>query len=933
MSKPADIERLLIVLGTVLCLSILAGLALAGTAAAADSPSCDGVAYDGDGNATNPFQVDNVDRLQCIDANHTDVGSQTEARHSNYTLVSDIDASGASSWNSGEGFAPLTGFNGTFDGQGNTIQGLVIDRPNEDSVGLFGVLEPGGNVTNVAVVEANITGNNLVGGIVGNNKGTSSNFGTIEQSAVVDSTVESTGSGDGEAGGLVGENNGVIRQSYAIATVSGEDRVGGLVGQDLSDASPSVSSSYSASVIEPKNGKTGEYGGLAGRISGPNGDNLYWDGEIADRNFDSSLPDAGFGSYEDSTDVTRLNTTEMVGAAANGNMSQLGFPSPWETVTGPDAYPILQELDAGPQKYTPAESQITGLEIAGDGNVATVFNVSGKDVNATVENLGDRSGNFTVDLEIENDSGTDVVNENKTTSEIESDGNDTVVFNDVANGLSVGTYGVNVSTEDDEISGSLTVSELGSLNIAEQRVPSYISTGTEGNVSAVVENPGGNSSTYNVSLEILNQSDGVEVSNNTTSQLSPGENETVVFENVTSTLDAGTYGINVSTDDDFLTGNLEVVGSEFNLNLSNTYKNGSDFLITNASAVKLNDPNEEVENLRLDLNVTENGTDVNETELFDDLTVNPIQTGRTRIIEDGERQAEFDDGFDAVRLSWFRDGHEVSLSGGIARDANLSNYTVTFEASMSTRGPTVESQDTQAVEVEGAKDRGAEFNLNFSGEFKPDESFSVTNESAIVLNDPDRVVEEVEILFNVTENGTDVNETELFDDLTVNPIRTGRTRIIEDGERQAEFDEGFDAVRLRQFRNGLEASLTGKMNDTTGEYNITLTMLVDGEAFRGENPITLSRQASPADATTSGNDLSEDGTVYGVDSFTVRLVRDAANDGNNSRNSPFFNGNEPINRSDTIDRLVSWSDTGEIDGSEYSRLEIIEHLVSWNGAQ
>jgi len=76
------------------------------------------VTYNGDGTETNPYEVGNVDQLQCIE--EQDLGA-------NYTQVSAIDASGTAMWNGGDGFdpigdpeslaTPLTPFTGTFEGQ------------------------------------------------------------------------------------------------------------------------------------------------------------------------------------------------------------------------------------------------------------------------------------------------------------------------------------------------------------------------------------------------------------------------------------------------------------------------------------------------------------------------------------------------------------------------------------------------------------------------------------------------------------------------------------------------------------------------------------------------------------------------------------------------------------------------------------------------
>ena len=84
----------------------------------------------------------------------------------------------------------------------------------------------------------------------------------------------------------------------------------------------------------------GDYGGLAGAISGPDGENLFWDGTEADDKFGGELDDAETGDYEDST---RLVTGDMTGDDAPDNMDELDFDETWDTAE--DDYPVSEALD------------------------------------------------------------------------------------------------------------------------------------------------------------------------------------------------------------------------------------------------------------------------------------------------------------------------------------------------------------------------------------------------------------------------------------------------------------------------------------------------------------------------------------------------------------------------------------------------------------
>jgi hypothetical protein len=124
----------------------------------------------------------------------------------------------------------IGGFRGTFDGQLHEIRDLFINRPEETYVGLFGAVDEGGVVQNIKVVNANVTGNLGVGGLLGYNDGAMSNSYSAGKVT-----------GEGAVGGLVGVNaEGTVSDSYSAGNVTGDMGVGGLVG----GSTGSVSNSY-----------------------------------------------------------------------------------------------------------------------------------------------------------------------------------------------------------------------------------------------------------------------------------------------------------------------------------------------------------------------------------------------------------------------------------------------------------------------------------------------------------------------------------------------------------------------------------------------------------------------------------------------------------------------------------------------------------------
>ena len=109
---------------------------------------------------------------------------------------------------------------GTFDGGGHTISNLKINLPNTNDLGLFGGVAETGVVKDLTLSDVEISGNNYIGGIAGNN------YGTIENCSV-------SGSVSGSSyyvGGIVGYNGGTITACYNIGEVSGYEHVGGIAG-------------------------------------------------------------------------------------------------------------------------------------------------------------------------------------------------------------------------------------------------------------------------------------------------------------------------------------------------------------------------------------------------------------------------------------------------------------------------------------------------------------------------------------------------------------------------------------------------------------------------------------------------------------------------------------------------------------------------------
>jgi hypothetical protein len=352
------------------------------------------VIYRGDGSDANPFEISNLTELQCM---KTDLSAS-------YALVKDIDATETSSWNNGAGFEPIGGeeaFRGSLDGNGHEVTGLTINRPDTRKyVGMFTRIE-GDGVTNIHIVDANVTGGDRTGVLAG---GVYTNISDVHVTGAVtgrltvgglsgiagggsvihgtDANVSVTG--ESAVGGLLGSANNVVNNSRARGDVSGQHAVGGLIGStsigavvERTSATGSVTASGSGVgglIGDMSDGDTVRYsfavgdvngvtsvGGLVGGFASKDGSSAsiaqsYAAGHVTgDFRTGGLVGNAGPGgsvtaSYWDAESAstyrsdggTGLSTSEMTGDDAVTNMTGFEFGDVWVTST---EYPVIQLED------------------------------------------------------------------------------------------------------------------------------------------------------------------------------------------------------------------------------------------------------------------------------------------------------------------------------------------------------------------------------------------------------------------------------------------------------------------------------------------------------------------------------------------------------------------------------------------------------------
>ena len=156
-------------------------------------------------------------------------------------------------WTTSTGWTPIgyndEHFNRVFEGNDFTISGLYINRSGR-WIGLFSRLGSGSEIKNVGLLDAEVKGARVVGGLAGLKE---------DPSDIINSYASGAVSGRIDVGGLVGANSGSIINSYAnvVVTATG-DSSGGLVGKNQS--SSNIINSYASGAVS---GST-RVGGLVG---------------------------------------------------------------------------------------------------------------------------------------------------------------------------------------------------------------------------------------------------------------------------------------------------------------------------------------------------------------------------------------------------------------------------------------------------------------------------------------------------------------------------------------------------------------------------------------------------------------------------------------------------------------------------------------------
>ena len=238
-------------------------------------------------------------------------------------------------------------FAGEFDGNGHKISNLSFNFDFVAPVGLFGVLVSGGKVSQLGAEDVNITGFAMVGGLVG-----ISWYGTVSDSYSTGSVTSVTGnnlvggvvgwnsgnvgycystgdvSGGWGVGGVAGSNFGNVGYSYSTSSVTGDKWVGGVVGDSSSGST--VSNSYSSGSVYGSI----YVGGLVGQSYDCTVSNSYFTGSVTGGDHSGGLVGRNVGWNYDSTVSNCYSTGSVTGNERVGGL----VGSNWHSATVSNSY-------------------------------------------------------------------------------------------------------------------------------------------------------------------------------------------------------------------------------------------------------------------------------------------------------------------------------------------------------------------------------------------------------------------------------------------------------------------------------------------------------------------------------------------------------------------------------------------------------------------
>lgn len=252
-----------------------------------------------------------------------------------FKMINDIEfteadfAEGGAFHNNGQGWIPISKFQGIFDGSNYTIRNLKISRTS-DKVGLFGEVY-NADIRNIRLVNASITGRNYVGGICGYlSTGGSSSSNPVKgiSGCYVDGKIQAQEYAGGISGYMYGVDywqgissnyayaNTQIKNCYNKAIVIANNYAGGITASTYSAGCKIVQCINEGSVSSD-----GNAGGILGYLTGDDS-NTWSQGGMG-----TTHQTYYYYSYDYSSVTDCLNKGSVSGKCAGGIVGKAYSPT------------------------------------------------------------------------------------------------------------------------------------------------------------------------------------------------------------------------------------------------------------------------------------------------------------------------------------------------------------------------------------------------------------------------------------------------------------------------------------------------------------------------------------------------------------------------------------------------------------------------------
>ena len=294
---------------------------------------------EGDGNEDTPYKIGTVEELLWFAGlvNGTlghNAGTSEEGAEKNSAawavLTENIDLSKVCR-KDGRSWTPIGSesnpYTGTFDGGGNTIEGLYVDNSTSNSetyVGLFGVVGEDGTVKNLTVA-GEVTGSDgrdrynftYTGGVAGQN------YGTVAGCSFAVIGTVTGGDCYTYVGGVVGQNHGTVADCRNNGTVTAkkintgdESYIGGVVGENYG----TVADCCNTGAVSSTGGNTGgSTGGVAGESTEGTIENCYNTGTVTGSSGQDSSTGGVVGESAEGTIENCYNTGTVTGSSGQNS--------------------------------------------------------------------------------------------------------------------------------------------------------------------------------------------------------------------------------------------------------------------------------------------------------------------------------------------------------------------------------------------------------------------------------------------------------------------------------------------------------------------------------------------------------------------------------------------------------------------------------------